>query len=244
MKRREFLTLTTSGTMVLSFFPLELFAKNDPISYDELIGKGTPNLQGNGYKLRTEVNDAFLSMVKEAKTSGIDIRCVSGYRSFNRQKAIWERKYRKYRADGLKPEKAIRKIIEYSTIPGTSRHHWGTDLDLVDGNFIDTPNLLSESNFEKGKPFHKLKIWLDENAGNYGFYEVYTNDPERKGFKYEPWHFSYKALAVDYLKQYKKLDVLSILQSEEVKGSNHFTAAFISEYIEQNILDINPELLP
>ena len=29
-------------------------------------------------------------------------------------------------------EAAIDKIIEYSTLPGTSRHHWGTDIDIID----------------------------------------------------------------------------------------------------------------
>ena len=37
----------------------------------------------------------------------------------------------------LEPKKAISEIIRFSTVPGTSRHHWGTDIDIIDGNFPD-----------------------------------------------------------------------------------------------------------
>ena len=82
-----------------------------------------------------------------------------------------------------------------------------------------------------------------ENANSFGFYEVYTNDANRKGFKYEPWHFSYAPVSKPMLIEYKKLDVKKILQQENILGSEHFTDAFIGQYRKQNILDINTELL-
>ncbi|MBT8289141.1 MAG: M15 family metallopeptidase [Flavobacteriaceae bacterium] len=214
------------------------------ISIEELIGKGSPHLVGEEIKFRKEAYDALLSMRNDAKKSGVLITCVSGYRSFNRQKSIWERKYRNYIAQGLGPIESIKKIIRFSTIPGTSRHHWGTDIDIVDGYHFDVPHLLAPSNFDKDKPFYKLGQWLETHASEYGFFQVYTNDPGRKGFNHEPWHYSYQPLSVDYLKKYKELDILSILQAEKFMGSEHFSPGFIDGYIKDHVLDINPKLLP
>ena len=138
---------------------------------------------------------------------------------------------------------AIEKIIEYSTIPGTSRHHWGTDLDLIDGNAPRPESVLVASNFHGTGPFCKMKEWMDEHAESFEFYEVYTNDANRKGFKYEPWHFSYAPVSKPMLQAYKKLDIKEILSEEKVKGSTHFSDAFIQKYRTENILDINPKLL-
>ena len=84
---------------------------------------------------------------------------------------------------------------------------------------------------------------MDEHAESFEFYEVYTNDANRKGFKYEPWHFSYAPVSKPMLQAYKKLDIKEILSEEKVKGSTHFSDAFIQKYRTENILDINPKLL-
>jgi len=84
---------------------------------------------------------------------------------------------------------------------------------------------------------------MDENASNYGFHLVYTDLEDRKGFKYEPWHYSYKPLSSTFLKQYRTLDIKSILKKEKLGGSNSFSETFMDSYVTGNILDINPELL-
>lgn len=229
--------------MTLSLIPEIILSQNAKVSYEELIGKGNPKLFGDGYRIRKAAYQAFIDMQNEAKKSGIDIRIVSSYRNYDHQKRIWERKYKQYMADDLTPDQAIRKIIEYSTIPGTSRHHWGTDIDIVDGNFIETPNLLSAANFEEGKPFYDLGLWLTENSKKFDFYIVYTNNENRKGFKYEPWHYSYRPMSCEYLAQYRQLDILELLKKEAFLGSEHFSESFMNTYITENILDINPELL-
>ena len=93
---------------------------------DELMGKADVDLFGEGINLRKEAYESFLEMKKAAYADGYDIKIVSSFRDFYRQEAIWERKYIQYTEDdGMEPLEAIDKIIEYSTIPGTSRHHWG-----------------------------------------------------------------------------------------------------------------------
>ncbi|WP_378183074.1 M15 family metallopeptidase [Aquimarina sp. SS2-1] len=241
MKRKEFIQVSTLGLMGLSSISLANFQSK--ITKYDLMGKGNPTLVGEGYKLRKKADQAFKKMKSAALEEGIKIKVVSSYRDYAHQNRIWERKYERYTAGGLSPMKAIKKIIEYSTIPGTSRHHWGTDLDIVDGSANQPRDVLLEKHFYNGGPFARFKMWMDHNANDFGFYLVYTNKKGRKGFKYEPWHYSYAPTSIAMLKEFKKLDIKSELQKAVLMGSSNFTSEFIQQYMDQNILDINPKLL-
>jgi LAS superfamily LD-carboxypeptidase LdcB len=244
MQRRDFLKKTSLMGGLFLVNPSFTWDFHPNYSEDELIGKGNPALYGEGFKLREEARLNFNLMKKAAKEKGFNIHVVSSYRSFTHQNGIWERKYNSFRSQGFSHEKTIEKIIEYSTIPGTSRHHWGTDLDIIDSTKGIPSNPLSETHFNKGGRMHNFKLWLDDNSEKYGFYLVYTNSPGRKGFAYEPWHFSYKPLSLKMLEEYKKLDIKKLLQTNKLMGSQHFSDEFISRYLKENILDINPALLP
>ena len=84
---------------------------------------------------------------------------------------------------------------------------------------------------------------MQENASQFGFYLPYTNDKKRKGFSFEPWHYSFAPVSIDMLKAYLKLDLISFLQASEVLGKEVFNIDFISIYIEEYIKGINPVLL-
>jgi len=244
LNRKKFIESTLLGTVGLGLIPkvMQYNLLND-ISYQELIGKGNPVLYGTDYKIRSEAYLAFKKMVSSAKISGIQIQSVSSYRSFKRQNQIWKRKFLSNQQKGLSPSNNVKKIIEYSTIPGTSRHHWGTDLDLIDISVDRPASVLQPKHFEDGGCFRKFKLWMDQNANRYGFHLVYTDTKNRKGFKYEPWHYSYKPLSSEYLKAYRKLDLNTLINSENIEGNQYFTKNFIADYIQYNILEINPELL-
>nr|WP_173427057.1 M15 family metallopeptidase [Kordia jejudonensis] len=209
----------------------------------ELIGKGNPAVFGNGFSLRKEAYDAFVRMREAAAKDGISIHVVSSYRNYAHQNRIWERKYTRFTKQGLSPINAIKKIIEYSTIPGTSRHHWATDIDIIDKNASYSGDVLVPKKFHGDGPFCKLREWLENNANSFGFYIVYTDKAGRKGFKYEPWHYSYAPISKPMLQEYKNLNIKEMLQAEKLLGSEHFDEHFINSYIKENILDINPELL-
>ncbi|MBS7333150.1 M15 family metallopeptidase [Faecalibacter bovis] len=209
----------------------------------DLIGKSNPNLtQGKDYKVLPEVAVQLEKMKADAKKAGFDICVISSYRSYKYQNVIWERKFKANKAKGLSNIKNIEKIIEYSTIPGTSRHHWGTDIDIIDMTKGIPADPLHEKHFNEGGSMRKFKLWLDENAHKYGFYLVYTKSLERKGFKYEPWHFTYKPISDRMMEEYKKLDIKKLLQENKLMGSEFFTDEFVEKYRTENILDINPEL--
>jgi LAS superfamily LD-carboxypeptidase LdcB len=232
--------------MALSFAPQISFSKEKDFEYSilELMGKTDIELIGKGINLRPLAHDAFVEMKKAAYSDGIELKIVSSYRSFSRQEAIWERKYARYtEEDGMDPLEAIDKIIEYSTVPGTSRHHWGTDIDIVDGYRKVEGDVLVPSKFESGGPYEDFKKWMDENANMFDFHLVYTDDPKRKGFKYEPWHYSFAPISVPMLTEFRRKNIMLLLQQEEFLGSEHFTNGFIKNYVQNNILDINKELL-
>ncbi len=243
MHRRSFIKKSALfGGLIIISPKLNLDFFNE-FPEDELIGKGSPALYGEGFKLREEARLQFNLMKKSAKGNGFNIHVISSYRSYTHQNSIWERKYKSYRKQGLSHEKTIEKIIQYSTIPGTSRHHWGTDLDIIDSTKGIPSNPLSETHFNEGGRMHKFKLWLDQNSEKFGFYLVYTNTKDRKGFAYEPWHFSYRPLSIRMLDEYKKLDIKKILQSNKLMGSEYFTDEFVGKYKKENILDINPDLI-
>ncbi|GEQ87094.1 D-alanyl-D-alanine carboxypeptidase [Patiriisocius marinistellae] len=247
MKRKDFLKITAIGGFGLSIFPQLSFnaLQEETFTRNQLIGKGNPDIVGDSYtsKMHKEAKAAFSKMKEAALKENLKIEVVSAYRSFERQKEIFEGKYNRFTKQGLTPQAAILKIIEYSTIPGTSRHHWGTDIDIIDANPPRPKSVLLAENFHGKGPFCKLKEWLNENASGFGFYEVYTDNANRKGFKYEPWHFSYAPVSKPMLKAYKELDIKTILLDEKVKGSTYFTDEFIAAYRKENVLDINPLLI-
>ncbi|WP_027124384.1 M15 family metallopeptidase [Gelidibacter mesophilus] len=242
MNRKDFIKAAALSGIAMGILP-QLAFQNAELSYEELIGKGNPTLYGNGFQIRKEAFDAFTKMKNAALEDHISIQVVSSYRNFDHQNRIWERKYKSNTQQGLSPEKAIQKIIEYSTIPGTSRHHWGTDMDLIDANVAQPKSVLSPGHFEGKGCYVNFKKWMDKNSKAYGFYLVYTDLPNRKGFKYEPWHYSYKPLSYGYLQAYRKLNMKDILKKESLLGHQYLTTSFLDKYYAENILDINPELL-
>ncbi|MDP5077965.1 MAG: M15 family metallopeptidase [Nonlabens sp.] len=193
--------------------------------------------------LEQDAQAALEKMQKAALKDGIQIRLVSGYRSFNRQREIWNRKYDKYAAQGLKPDAIFDKIVEYSTVPGTSRHHWGTDMDLIDGAVKVSGDVLVPDKYHGKGPFCKFKDWMENHATTYGFELVYTMSEQRTGFKYEPWHYSYVPLSRkrynDYLTQ---VDLLPFLRSQNIKGMDKISDARLKRYLEEHIKGVNPVL--
>ena len=246
MNRNQFIKTSIFGTLAVSIVSnFSFISIQDRYTRNQLIGKENPDITGDTYtsKMHKDAKVAFQEMKKEAAKDGITLEVVSAYRSFKKQKELFENKYQQFISEGLSPIEAINKIIEYSTIPGTSRHHWGTDIDIIDANFPRPESVLEEEHFYGEGPYCKLKEWMNVHSEKFGFYEVYSNNPNRKGFKYEPWHFSYAPVSKPMLQEYKKLDILKVFQEEKILGSEYFNSDFIDIYRSQNILDINPELL-
>jgi LAS superfamily LD-carboxypeptidase LdcB len=123
-----------------------------------------------------------------------------------RQKAIWENKWSGKTAvsgfsaklfqslPGIKKTKAI---MLYSAMPGTSRHHWGTDFDL---NSVEPEFFLTYEGM-------KIYNWLNKNAHRFGFFQPYTSKGKDRPFGYEEeaWHWSYYPISNELLLEYNQL---------------------------------------
>ena len=230
--------------IILSSFAFNLVIAQEKIQYNvmELLGKANPEFYNEKIPMIKEAGEAFVNMQKEALKEGIKIEIVSGFRSFNRQKQIWNRKFRINKMNGLSPQQNLLKIIEYSTLPGTSRHHWGTDIDIIDGNKTVSGDVLLEKNFHGDGPYVKLRKWMDINAKRFGFYRPYNNNPKRKGFEYEPWHYSYAPIAIPMLKAYVKLKFKDQIVQKDLEGYQYLNQNFLAKYKREHILGISNNL--
>ena len=220
-------------------------AQEKSLSKNEIVlltGQGTPTLYGQGYDLIKEAADAYIKMKVAAAKDGFELKVVSSYRSFDRQLAIWNRKFEINSKEGMDPLENIKKITEYSTIPGTSRHHWGTEIDLISAQPKVDGDVLLANLFEGEGPYAALKSWMDANANSYGFFLAYPKDSLRKGFQYEPWHYSYKPKSKYFLKNYLTIDLKNIFLSHEILGKEIFDEKFIQEYKEDYILGISSKI--
>jgi len=244
MNRREYIRLQNLGLATL-FVPQMETEWSWSHSVERLMGIDPPKLFGaEKIQLTRRAYKAFNRMKMAAWNDGIGIRTVSSFRSYADQKRIFERKFKAFTEEGDSGADAIERIIEYSTLPGTSRHHWGTDIDIVQaGRNVDGDSLLEE-HFEPGGAFRALKEWLDQNATDFDFYLVYTQDAHRKGFNYEPWHLSYAPESISLLKSYLRKEVIHNILSQKVIGYEHLSEERLNRYLEEHLLGINPKLLP
>ncbi|TGL08981.1 D-alanyl-D-alanine carboxypeptidase family protein [Leptospira levettii] len=190
--------------------------------------------------LRPDVKKALHKMIndfEDSKPSSYKqhIFLVSSFRNFSHQKGIWESKYSGKKAmrvpiTGKSPEEIINLILEFSSAPGTSRHHWGTDFDL---------NALDNAYFESNGKGKILYDWLKENASRYGFCQPYSplSTRNHKGYQEEKWHWSYAPISNQLTKEWVKS-----FQSGEIKLIGSFMGA---EVLGDRALDyvrsINPE---
>ena len=136
--------------------------------------------------LRREVLSAFESMWMAAKKEGVQLEIISATRNFTAQKSIWNRKWNSSRFMGFQGLNRALEILRYSSMPGTSRHHWGTDIDLnaLENEWFDTP------------PGSLIYAWLLVNGPHFGFHQVYTDKSQgRTGYEEEKWHWSYLPIA-------------------------------------------------
>ena len=213
------------------------------INTEILIGMDDSRIVSDTILLEKETYSAFIKMKDAAEKDGIVIKLVSGFRDFYRQQMIWNNKYKKFTNEfSLDGPTAIKEIIRFSTIPGTSRHHWGTEIDVIDKNFENEKDLLISKKYEIGGIFSSLKRWMDENSKSFGFYIVYDDDSKRPGFEYEPWHYTYKPVSDLYQKEFLKLDLKSIISKTKVEGKEFINDEFIKKYIDENIMGISSHL--
>lgn len=156
--------------------------------------------------LHYEAVASFLSMRDAARDAGIDLVASSSFRDFDQQVAIWngkwlgerplfDRKGEPLSGQSLNEPDRVNAILCWSAIPGGSRHHWGSDLDVFDAAAVPEGykvQLLPQEYAATGL-FAKLADWLEANMHRFGFFRPFRED--RGGVSPEPWHLSYAPVA-------------------------------------------------
>jgi LAS superfamily LD-carboxypeptidase LdcB len=163
-------------------------------------------------RIHREMSAAWENLVKKADAEGFKLRICSGFRDFGTQLKIWNEKVQGIRPvldasskqvdrTKLPTKDLIYAILRWSALPGASRHHWGTDIDIFDAAKMREGykiQLVPEE-YEEGGIFGEISQWLDENMKAAGFYRPY--DEDRGGISPERWHISYAPLAEQFEKK-------------------------------------------
>jgi len=230
--------------------PKEMKAKKPKLpaaDLDYIMGKFDPSTRKNfveipiqhadrkGLFLRKRALDSFIKMSAAAAEKGISMQIKSATRNFDYQKGIWERKYTGTTtlSDGTNVATDIKevkdkclKILEYSSMPSTSRHHWGTDIDI---------NAFNNKYFEQGEG-KKLYTWMLTHAADYGWCQPYTpHGPDRPhGYFEEKWHWSYMPLSQTITQQAE-----AEFKDEMIKGFMGAEAATEIGVVQKYVLGIN-----
>ena len=191
-----------------------------------------------GMLMHRDAYQAFLEMHSAAKNDGITLTIVSAYRSFDHQTRIWENKWNGRQVlhgninalDITDPKERALEILRFSAMPGTSRHHWGTDIDM---------NSLNNSYFESERGKQEYD-WLRDNAHIFGFCQPYISLEQRgySGYEEEKWHWSYKPVSSVYLQAFTEL-----VDYTDIAGFVGWETAKQLDVIARYVLSINGECI-
>lgn len=201
-----------------------LMGKFDPSKHkrfvrieDKYTNKQNVYLDKSAYK-------SFLKMYESAYKDGFKLLIVSATRPFEYQKRIWERNWAK-RENIIDPVERALDILKFSSMPGTSRHHWGTEIDL---------NVLENSYYDTGEG-KKIFDWMNENANRFNYYRAYT-EGRPYGYQEEKWHWSYKPVSKVYTRYAEEN-----MKDDLIKGFSGAETAKKIEVTKKYILGINPQ---
>jgi LAS superfamily LD-carboxypeptidase LdcB len=185
--------------------------------------------------LHKNVVAPFLNLRRAALADGFDLVPMSSFRDFERQLSIWNGKYsgarpmldaagRRIDAGALPESERVAAILQWSALPGASRHHWGSDIDVIDRNAGPPgyrPQLTPEEYAASG-PYGPLAAWLEANAGRFGFFRPFRG--VLSGVQPEPWHFSFAPIADNARRQLTEAVLREALTAAPLLGKEHVLA--------------------
>lgn len=201
------------------------------------------------HRIHSDIVDDFLALQQGAKEAGIDLTIASSFRDFYRQSTIWNAKFQGLRPVYTLEQQAVdlkslndtekcHAIMLYSALPGASRHHFGTDLDIYDTRPIDDNYQLqlTPDEYSAAGPFAKLAAWFDANLEKYGFYRPYQE--YKGGVAPEPWHISHIAASAKMMQYLSVATLQQCIEQSELNGKQAILAELDTLY-ERYVLNIN-----
>ena len=191
--------------------------------------------------LHHQVVAPFLAMRAAAAADGLDLVAFSSFRDFDRQLSIWNGKYRGERPmqdragrplnpGALSPAERVTAILWWSALPGASRHHWGTDFDVMDLAALPPGYRIQvvPAEYQAGGPFAQLTTWLDAHMHAFGFFRPYATD--RGGVSPEPWHLSYAPVALRAQRSLTAERLHALLSGVDIDGKEEVLASLAENF--------------
>jgi LAS superfamily LD-carboxypeptidase LdcB len=209
------------------------------ITPEMLTGRSTDHLAplSGHHRLQPAAVAAFLAMQQAALEAGFTLQPASTFRDFERQQAIWNGKFcgerpvldKDSRPIDITPLSAAERceaILRWSALPGASRHHWGSDLDVYDPSLLPAGQKLQLEpwEYEQGGYFYPLNQWMTDHMAEFGFYRPFTEEGD--GVAVEPWHLSYRPLAREAEHLLTPALLLAAWKDKDVAG-----AAWLEEHL-------------
>ena len=154
-----------------TYIPKNLVIPNVDISFSDVYDKR---------KMRKVAATALEKLFAAAEKKGIKLYGVSGYRSYARQKEIYDRNV------AVRGKAATDAV---SAMPGSSEHQTGLTIDVSS----QSVSYRLDQSFGDSKEGY----WLGKLCEVYGFIIRYPYGKEKiTGYSYEPWHIRYVGTTV------------------------------------------------
>lgn len=137
----------------------------------------------NGLEVDSRCYSDLTAMLDAMESQGLSPIVCSAYRSVEEQTALFNARVSQHLAEGYSQEEAEKEAATTIAPPGTSEHHLGLAVDIVDADY----QLLDQKQEET-----PVQQWLLHRSWQYGFILRYPNDKSTvTGIIYEPWHYRY-----------------------------------------------------
>lgn len=229
-------------SLMISFFTMaetiplnKLIGQFDEKNDDSFISLNSTDLPVNkpNMYLQKEATQQLLKAYYDFKNKypNIPFIIVSATRNYNYQNEIWKRKWQLIFPKLKNEQQTAEEILKYSSMPGTSRHHWGTDVDITSVS----------SDYFKNNPQGKILYqWLKTNMSHYGFCQPF-NEGRKGGYLPEEWHWSYQPIAKHYVNDYKS--ILTTNEKEIINRLNFIghNKILLKDLINEYVLDVNSD---
>lgn len=201
------------------------------------------------FSINKQIKKDFSRLIEASKKASVELTIISSFRSFDDQLSIWNDKWHGYRPVYSKQGRplntnkmsAIEKykaIALWSALPGFSRHHWGTDIDIFSLKALEKgykAELVPEEFYENGVCC-ELNEWLNKNLEKYGFFRPYAK--YSGGVAVEPWHISHHSESGKIEKQFELGAVVEFIEKCNI-SDKPFILDHLDHYRQQYFLNIS-----
>jgi len=202
----------------------------------QFFGQSEINLvEIDGAMIHRDCKPHWLALCDQAKQAGFDLAIASGYRSYQRQLSIWNDKAQGKRQvldkheqpvdmASLSDTEKLFTLLTWSALPGASRHHWGSEIDIYERSRLPRDYVL-QLTLQETQPHGVMADfydWLNKQFAFGGQQKVQSSfcGFERPYFKNsqldlaeEPWHLSCVSVASQFESMVDKDELYQFYQA-------------------------------